>query len=121
MDGSWINILITVISALAGILVTAIGVIGGLYVKKLEHRLKMKSLADEINRYVERSENSNIFTMMSKDEKIDVLMEQIKLFAYENNITITDAQLSILIENSMKPLLNLNNSARELMKLKGRY
>ncbi len=111
---SWSSILITVVSALAGLGVTAIGIIGGVYMKRLDRRLKMRELTTEIGRYIQWAENSNTFKMMSSDDQKETLLEQLRIFAQENEITITDTQLIILIENSIKPLVKLE----KIMKLR---
>lgn len=118
MEMSWNEIIMNVAVALVGILTTLIGVVGGFYVKRIENKIKNKALIDEVNRYVQWTLTSKTFNLMSGEEKTNILLEQLRAFAIQNEIQVTDIQLILMIENSMKPLMTLSRSGEELLKLK---
>ena len=56
---------------------------------------------------------------MANEDRINALLEQVRLFAEQNSIVVTDFQLISMIESSMTPLLSLENRGIKFMKLKG--
>ena len=106
---SWSGLLITLAVAIVSGLASLIGILGAYLSRRFDYKLKMKSLTDEINRYVSYARSSDTYKLMGNQDRINALLEQAKLFAGENGITITDLQLISMIESSMAPLQSLEN------------
>jgi len=106
---SWSGLLITLAVAIVSGLASLIGILGAYLSRRFDYKLKMKSLTDEINRYVSYARSSDTYKLMGNQDRINALLEQAKLFAAENGITITDLQLISMIESSMAPLQSLEN------------
>lgn len=116
---SWSGLLITLAIAVVTGLASLIGVLASYLSRRFDHKLKMKSLTDEINRYVGYARSSDTYKLMANEDRINALLEQVRLFAEQNSIVVTDFQLISMIESSMAPLLSLENRGIKFMKLKG--
>lgn len=101
--------IVQIIAAITSLVVLGIGTIGGFYVKRLDSKLKMKTLTDEINRYVAWADQANSFKAMSNMDKRDTVLERIRQFAADNEIAITDAQLILMVERSVQSLRSLED------------
>ena len=116
---SWSGLLITLAIAIVTGLASLIGVLASYLSRRFDYKLKMKSLTDEINRYVGYARSSDTYKLMANEDRINALLEQVRLFAGQNDIVVTDFQLISMIESSMAPLQGLENRGINLMKLKG--
>lgn len=116
---NWAGLMITLAVAVVTGLVSLIGVLASYLSRRFDYKLKMKSLTDEINRYVGYARSSDTYKLMANEDRINALLEQVRLFAQENDISITDFQLISMIESSMAPLRSLENRGIKFMKVKG--
>lgn len=116
---SWMGLLITLAVAIVTGLASIIGVLASYLSKRFDYKLKMKSLTDEINRYVGYTRSSDTYKLMAEEDRINSLLEQARLFANQSEIVITDFQLIAMIESSMGTLKSLDNIGIKFMKLKG--
>lgn len=116
---NWSGLLITLAIAIVTGLASLIGVLASYLSRRFDYKLKMKSLTDEINRYVGYARSSDTYKLMGNEDRINALLEQVRLFAGQNDIVVTDFQLISMIESSMAPLQGLENRGINLMKLKG--
>jgi hypothetical protein len=118
METSWSSILIQVVAAVGAVVVSIIGVFGAFYVKRLDNKLKMKTLNDEIRQMVDWSRNSKTFKLMAHEEQINTMVGQMLQFAMDNGITVGEKQLVIMIENIMNYPLKLERAVLKSMQLK---
>ncbi len=120
MDAELSGVLIQIVSAVVVFIVSVIGVFGSFYIKRIETKLKMKILNDEIKSMVSWSKDSKTFKLMPQEEQISTLIEQLKQFAMENEIIITDTKLLSMIEGAMNYPLKLEGIVLKSMALKER-
>lgn len=111
------SVLSTVITAIVGIVVTAIGILGSFYMKRFQSKLDTKELNDEINRYVRWAETSKTFKLLPSEEQSATLLDEMKNFAATRGIMVSDVKLVMLIENARKSLVSLERLST--LKLKG--
>lgn len=118
------TVLATVIGAVVTLLVGGITTFGGIYLKKLETRMKMRDLTTEINRYVDLVNQAKSFQLMSGEEKTQTILEQAIQYADTLGVTISERQLSLIVEKSVQSLRQLEKTgtkirAASLLKSKG--
>jgi hypothetical protein len=107
-----------IIGAIISVLVTVIATYGGVYIKKLDTKLKRKTLLDEINRYIEWLNEATSFTLMDNDEKINTVYEKAMEFSYENDIRVSEKELRLMIERAMNSQYRLQSIGLKLMQKK---
>jgi len=112
----WSNIVSDIVGAFVALLVGAIGVYGGIYIKMLETKLKRKMLLDEINRYIAWAEESKSFKTMSVSEKIESVFIKANEFAEENGINVSDKELNIMVEKAIESKSRLEKIGLGLIK-----
>lgn len=83
--------------------------------KRLDNKLKQKSLTDEIKKMVDWSGNSRTFKALSYDDQLQSMVEQMQQFSTENGITVTDRQLIVLIESAMNYPLKMEGEIGKFM------
>lgn len=98
-----------IVMAIAGVVITGITSIGGFFINKAFHQIKMKSLVSEINKYVTWVAQAGTFQPLDLTEKKQTILQQVMVYASENGINISDAQLAILIDVSFKSILQLES------------
>ena len=118
MESTWIDILTQIITVVGGILIAGIGTVGGFYMKRFSDKLKKKTLLDEINRYVQWAEGAGSFKLMSGIEKKESVLERIRDFAIENDIKVSESELSLMVEQSVQSLKKLEMVGIRLTNLK---
>lgn len=115
MNADWTSLLIQIAGAVGAFVVSIIGIVGAFYVKRLDNKLKMKTLNDEIRQMLSISQNSKTFKAMAKQEQVSTILGEMEQFALENGINISEQRLIAMIENAMNFPLNLE---RKLLQLK---
>lgn len=118
MEPSWMSILIEIGGAVATIIVSILGVVGVFVVKRVDNKLKMKLLNDEIKQMVDWSKNSDSLKLKPHEEQIAELVEQLREFAAENNIMMSDSRLKAMIEHVMSYPLRMERKVRTSLQLK---
>lgn len=113
MEGFWTTALGgalgNVLSAILGIVVTGVTTMGGFYISKLSKKLKMDSLEKEIFRFVRWAEQAPRFALSDGQAKLYTVLENARLYAKENNISITDERLDIMVEAAVKVMKEAEN------------
>lgn len=112
----WASFIGEIAGAIVALLITAIGTYGGIYLKRVETKLKRKMLLDEVNRYVAWAQEAQSFKLMSSSEKIETVFTKAIEFAEENEIKITDKELNIMVERAVESLSRLETIGLSLMK-----
>ena len=112
----WSSFIGDIVGAVVALLIGAIGTYGGIYIKKMETKLKRKMLLDEVNRYVAWAQEAQSFKLMSSSEKIETVFTKAIEFAEENEIKITDKELNIMVERAVQSLSRLETIGLSLMK-----
>ena len=105
-----------IVGAIVALLIGAIGTYGGIYIKKMETKLKRKMLLDEVNRYVAWAQEAQSFKLMSSSEKIETVFTKAIEFAEENEIKISDKELNIMVERAVQSLSRLETIGLRLMR-----
>lgn len=112
----WSSFIGEIVGAIVALLITAIGTYGGIYLKRVETKLKRKMLLDEVNRYIAWAQEAQSFKLMSSPEKIETVFTKAIEFAEENEIKITDKELNIMVERAVQSLSRLETIGLNLMK-----
>lgn len=112
----WSSFIGDIVGAIVALLIGAIGTYGGIYIKRMETKLKRKMLLDEVNRYVAWAQEAQSFKLMSSSEKIETVFTKAIEFAEENEIRITDKELNIMVERAVQSLSRLETIGLSLMK-----
>jgi hypothetical protein len=120
VSSEWASILIQIAGAVGAFIVSIIGIVGAFYVKRIDTKLKMKLLKDEIKEMVEWSLTSPVFSSSTSSERVSTLVEQLMYFAVENGISITDTKLRSMIESTMNYPKKLEGMVLKSMLLKER-
>jgi len=115
---SWDGLLIQIITAFVGIFITSISIVGGFWIKKINHKLKMKTITDEINRYVQWAQQAKSFKLMATEDQKQAVLESIQQFALENEIAISPTELTFLIERSIQSLVKFEMAGLRLKQSK---
>lgn len=100
----WSNFIGDVVGAVVALLVTAIGTYGGFYIKRLDTKLRRKTLLDEINRYVEMAKDVKSFSFMSEEDKTEMIYEKASEFASDNEVQISAKELRIMVERALQSI-----------------
>lgn len=108
------TVLATVIGAVVTLLVGGITTFGGIYLKKLETRMKMRDLTTEINRYVDLINQAKSFQLMSGEEKTQTILEQAIQYADTLGVIISERQLSLIVEKSVQSLRQLEVTGNKI-------
>ena len=112
----WSSFIGDIVGAIVALLIGVIGTYGGIYIKRMETKLKRKMLLDEVNRYVAWAQEAQSFKLMSSSEKIETVFTKAIEFAEENEIKITDKELNIMVERAVQSLSRLETIGLSLMK-----
>ena len=104
METIWLGVLQQLITTLSGVAFIGLSTIAGIYVKKLTTSLQRKDLEKEIKQYVQAAEQSPSFAGYDGDQKYNVVLARAKTWAKDNSVTLTDDELMILIESSVKDM-----------------
>lgn len=112
------NVLGEVITVLLGLIITGVSTYGAFRIKLFTDKLKKQTLLNEINRYVEFAEKAKSFQLMTVEEKKETVLEKAQEFAMENDIKVSEKELALMVENSIKSLVRLEMIGLKLMKLK---
>lgn len=112
----WASFIGEIAGAIVALLITAIGTYGGIYLKRVETKLKRKMLLDEVNRYVAWAQEAQSFKLMSSSEKIETVFTKAIEFAEENEIKITDKELNIMVERAVESMSRLETIGLRLMR-----
>lgn len=118
METDWGSIIIQVVIAVVGIVVSLITVVGGYWIKKVTHDMKIKAIRDEVNRYVQWAEQAPSFKLMGPDDQRLAVLDSVKAFVRENGYEISDTDLIFMIEKSIQSLTNLNINGYRRVQLK---
>ena len=104
-----------VAGAIVSLIVTAIATYGGFYIKRLDTKLKRKTLLDEINRYVGWVKETDSFKLMNDTEQTTTILEKAMEFAEENEIKISEKELKLMVERAVQSLQRLESIGLKLM------
>lgn len=107
MDPVVLDVALEVIKAIVGVVIPALTIALTFYTKRLNDKLKRKSLKDEIHRLTQFAEETESFKLMNTKEKEETLLESMKVFVVQNDITISDAELELLVERALQSERNL--------------
>lgn len=113
MEGFWTTALGgalgNVLSAILGLAVTGVTTMGGFYINKLFSKMKMDSLEKEILRFVRWVEQAPRFKIAEGQEKLYTVLEKARAYASENNIKVSEEELTIMVESSVKVMKESEN------------
>ena len=102
MESTWLQLAQQAVTSIAGVIITGLGVIVGIYMKKANTSLQRKNLVDMITRYVKWAEQSPTFKKYSGEEKYVAVEDKARQWCMTNNVSLTDDELMIYIESSVK-------------------
>lgn len=106
------QIILGIVGALS---VSAIG-LSTFFFNRMKNEIKRKALVNAVNRYIDYIENVKSFQLMSAEAKKMTVAEKAQQFAVENDITISESELSLIIEKSIQSLRSLENVGLRMMK-----
>ncbi|HOM77851.1 MAG TPA: phage holin, LLH family [bacterium] len=102
-------VLDSILQALTTLLVTAIGVLGGIYIKKIETSIKKINIKNEIEKYVKLINETESTKNLSVEQKKELVKEMAISFADENEIKISNSEVEILIDEAFSSIRKLQN------------
>ena len=104
MEDLWIGVLQQLVTTVSGVAFIGLSTISGIYVKKLITTLQRKNLKIEIDSFVKAAEQSPSFKDYSGEQKYEVVRARAITWGKDNNVTLTDDELMVLIESSVKEM-----------------
>jgi hypothetical protein len=103
-----IDIAIEVLKALGGILVPVITTVAILYKRKLdlkfqaaERKFQRSEVQREIDRYAQWAGELQSFKLLGIEEKKQTIKDAIERYVLDNNISITESELNLMIERAL--------------------
>lgn len=118
MNSTFSELLTQVITIVAGLLLTGVSTLGAFYIKRFSDNMKRKTLLDEINRYVGWVNDVPSFKLMSVEEKRETILEKISNFARENDISLPDSEIALMVERAVESRKKLETIGLKLMAIK---
>ena len=112
----WASFIGEIVGAVVALLIGSIATYGGIYIKRMETKLKRKMILDEINRYTEWADEAQSFKLMSSNEKMETVFAKAMEFAMENDIRIEERELMLMVERSVQSAGRLETIGLSLMK-----
>ena len=118
MEGSWVGVLITIASALAGVLVLLIGIVGNHLSRKIDRKMELKALADEVNRLTNFASQARSFEAMDFSSRVEAVVESVLDYSERNGLSVTKTEIQLMVESSFSVLRALENTGLKLYQLK---
>jgi hypothetical protein len=122
MDPFVMDILLEVVKALVGIftsvLIPALTIWLMYRTKRINDNAKKRDLKNEVNRLTQYVDQLQSFRNVDIGERKEAIMESVRLFALENNIVVSEAEMEMMVEQSLQSLRRLINTGHKLGKLK---
>ena len=112
----WESFIGEIVGAVVTLVISAIGIYGGTYLKRMEAQFKRKMVLDEISKYTQWADGAKSFKLMSVEEKIETVFMKAVEFIEENDIKISDTELMIMVERAIESSSRLESIGRNLMK-----
>lgn len=111
------TVLSDIILAVMGVVIAGLSTLLTFLIKRFNDNIKKSSLKSEIDRYVDLAEKTRSFSQITIEEKTQAIVEKARQFAEENDIKVSDRELTYLVENSLGALLSLEHIGEGIMKL----
>lgn len=112
----WESFIGQIVGAVVTLVISAIGIYGGTYLKRMEAQFKRKMVLDEISKYTQWADGAKSFKLMSVEEKIETVFTRASEFAMENDIQISEKELMLMVERTVQSPNRLESIGRNLMK-----
>lgn len=112
----WESFIGQIVGAVVTLVISAIGIYGGTYLKRMEVQFKRKMVLDEISKYTQWADGAKSFKLMSVEEKIETVFTRASEFAMENDIQISEKELMLMVERTVQSPNRLESIGRNLMK-----
>lgn len=112
----WESFIGEIVGAVVTLVISAIGIYGGTYLKRMEVQFKRKMVLDEISKYTQWADGAKSFKLMSVEEKIETVFTRASEFAMENDIQISEKELMLMVERTVQSPNRLESIGRNLMK-----
>lgn len=112
----WESFIGEIVGAVVTLVISAIGIYGGTYLKRMEVQFKRKMVLDEISKYTQWADGAKSFKLMSVEEKIETVFARASEFAMENDIQISEKELMLMVERTVQSPNRLESIGRNLMK-----
>lgn len=112
----WASFIGEIVGAVVALVISAIGIYGGTYLKRMEAQFKRKMVLDEISKYTQWADGAKSFKLMSVEEKIETVFTRASEFAMENDIQISEKELMLMVERTVQSPNRLESIGRNLMK-----
>ena len=113
-----LNIGLEILKMVGGILVPLLTIIFTIYANKFKKSIERNQVKGEVDRLVQWALQAKSFQTMKLDDRIGAIMESARLFMAENNITMTNTELTIMIENSLAGLKKLEAARYKINRLR---
>lgn len=102
MQEIWMELAKEGVMALAGLVLTGLGLFGSFYISKLMSRIKEKELLDTVARYVRWAEQAPAFKEWTGGEKFEIVFSKAIQWAHDNRIPINEDELAIMVEEAVQ-------------------
>lgn len=104
MQDVWLDLAQQGVMVLAGLMLTAVSLIGSFYIRKLIRHLKQEELLGTVRRYVKWAEQAPFMGDFPGEEKFEVVFGNIMAWAKRNGIPVDEDELGIMIEAAVKEM-----------------
>ena len=114
----WVSVVMAVVGALSGVLMVLIKVIGDHWAKKVDRKLELKALTDEVNRLTNFASQARSFDIMDFDSKVDAVVESVLDYSARKGLDVNKTEIQLMVESSFISLKSLENTGLKLYQLK---
>ena len=114
----WLNIILEIVKAVIGVAISALTIFLAFYTKRLNEKVKLRSLQNEIDRQTNYASQSRTFASLDFDTKVNAIVDSVEAYAKRNGISISSIEVMLLVENSFTSLKTLENNGLKLYRLK---
>lgn len=90
-----------ILKVVGAALVSSLTVFIAMYAKKYERRFQRNEVQGEIDRYTRWANEMQAFRLLGVEEKKQTIKEAVEQFVLENNISITESELNLMIERAL--------------------
>ena len=118
IGSEWISVAMAVAGAMAGVLILLIKVVGDYFVKRIDRKLELKGLTDEVNRLTGFASQARSFDIMDFDSKVDAVVESVLDYSMRKGLTVNKTEIQLMVEASFISLKSLENTGLKLYQLK---
>ena len=118
IDPFVLDILLEIVKAIVGVAIPAMTVWLMFHTKRINDNVKKNALQSKIDQLSQHSEQLQSFQGMTLEDRIEALMEGARRHAMDNDVSISEIELRMMVESSLSSLRTLNSIVLRLKLMK---